>query len=237
MIILSKLFHNTLGSIFTEFKNKYYSKDIEYLESGDFYVSKNPPFVSQFANAKKDLIINPYKEIKDLDAARRFGAEDLKEFSYWAGRSCAIACLEMIVRDINENKSYKGSTMDLVNKAFAYGGYDTKKDVGWYHHAIIKLAREFGFSGSSKKFVSPNEIVKLLRDNHYIIASIKYKTETNTDSHLFWIYGYKINNKKVEGFWINDPSYPLGGGKNIFISLNEFIKLSTRRIIDLKYVK
>jgi len=227
---LSRKFHMTIGYGLSEFRNIIAKRELEVLKSGEYFVQKKPNYVSQIADADKDLVNGFYGAIDDRTAANRFGTNNLEEFSYWAWRSCGIACIQAVLQTVykcREDK-FELTTMDLIREGLELGGYDIEKDVGWYHKALVDLSRKHGLESRMQKFIPAPEIALIISNNNYVISSVK----SNSGGHLLLLYGFKLKEKgELVGFWYHDPNNFKTDGMNRFISKEEFNKLTTRRII------
>lgn len=222
----SKLFHETIGRVIaflSESKNRNF---ISNLPDGIYEVTPKPLYISQLANAKNSKIEKFYGFINDLEACKRFGSSNLDDFSYWAWRSCGIVGLEMILKSRPNNKFSK-KTRELIKEGLDIGGYHTKKDIGWYHQKLVDLGQKYGITAQCEKFVSPSYIAKLIANNQYVLASIYSKT----GGHLLLVYGFHIKNGLLTKFTVHDPNNYQSKEEAKEITLREFKKLSTRRII------
>jgi ABC-type bacteriocin/lantibiotic exporter with double-glycine peptidase domain len=142
---------------------------------------------------------------------------------YWDKRACGIACVQMILDNHNKNISLKR----LIEIGLEHDGYDTTNDIGWYHHSLVKVLQDFDIKAKVKKYVSSNEIAKLISKNYFVIASV----ESKMGGHLILIYDYELNkSNKLKYLIYHDPWYLEGGAKSR-ISKPDFDKISKRRII------
>ncbi len=229
---LSKTFHETIGVGIAKAREAAAKRRLKELEPGEHLVEPMPVYISQFANADRNLIEGFYRRIKDKVAAERFGAEDLNQFSYWAWRSCGIACIQAVLQTVYEYRGdkFELTTMDLIREGLELGRYDIEKDVGWYHKALVDLSRKHGLESCMQKFIPAPEIALIISNNNYVISSVK----SNSGGHLLLLYGFKLKRKdELVGFWYHDPNNFKTDGMNRFISKEEFNKLSTRRIIRI----
>lgn len=226
---VSKMFHQTLGRGITRLRERRASKK---LPSGEREILVNEPvYISQIADAKKSSIEGFYGPIHDQKAAGRFGA-NLKEFSYWAWRSCGIVGLQMIL--LTElKKNFDKKTMELINEGLELGGYDVVTDTGWYHEALVKLAQKYGLEARLEKFISSLGIALELKKENFVLASIK----SPTGGHLLLVYGVRFDKEgNLEGLIVHDPNNYKGPGEAKFIPRVEFEEVSTRRIISFRRI-
>lgn len=200
---------------------------------GEIFVSPKPIYLGQLAKVDGKKVKGFYGKIFDSAAARRFGARDLDEFSFWGWRSCGIVCLQMILKTLIKDFSKK--TMDLIKECLAFDGYcyeDKKtglKDVGWYHSALCKLAGDHGIRSKSLFLATTRDIIQELLRNHFVIVSVKSKT----GGHFWLIFGFKGNqNGKARGFYFHDPYGLDEEGKDKFIDFEEFKKEFNNKLIS-----
>ncbi len=231
---LVNLFHATGGKIIATITGGFTCFKLRRLRTGDYFVDKNTKYVSQIAGASMSLIEKPGGFINDRMASKRFGAKNLKEFSYWGWRACGICCIQMAISTYQKNFNKK--IMDLIKECLVLGGYNTKTDRGWYHSSLSKLAMKYGLKSGLKKFVSSYEVANILLDKKFVIASItidsNYRNKTE-DGHLILLYGFKIINGSLAGFWCHDPGVFTNRSRASFIDRNDFDKCFTRRIITI----
>ncbi len=226
--ILAKLFHNTVGLVIALVRELWFSDALKDYIDGIYEISPKPPYISQLANAQRSKIDRFYGAIHDPEAARRFGASNLDDFSYWAWRSCGVAGVQMVLK-AQLGYRFTKSTMDLVKEGLSIGGYDVKRDKGWYHVALSQIALKHGIDSRLSKFVSASQIAKLVLDGNYILASLK----SEGDGHLLLIWGVRIKNGKLLSFLAHDPNNFSKDGDSKEVSKVFFENLSNRRIIIL----
>ncbi len=231
-LTFSKFLHQTLGWTISQGRAVLNFVTILSLHPGTHEISPAPKYVSQLAGSDKDSIQMVYGKIVDKTAQKRFGASNVTDFSYWAWRSCAIAGLQMILAAC-VNKKFHKSTMQLVEEALSFGGYNIKNDTGWYHLALIKLANKYGIKAHSEKFVHYTDIVLHIMSNNYVLASLT----SDHGGHLLLIYGFTILNGRVVSFTTHDPNDYQQKGEGRVYTLGEFNKLFTRRIIVFRQGK
>ncbi len=204
MIRIKKTFYETVGLGISILSEKMVKNRLKKLPAGNHFVSPIPIYVSQFASVNKRLVKKPRGFIKDESAAKRFGATDLKQFSYWCWRACGIACLKAIISTVNKTKGieFNKTIMDLINEAVDLGGYDIKADKGWYHKALVKIAKKYRIAGSIHRFISLSEIALMITDNKYVLVSVK----SDFGGHLLLFCGFLLGKEgKIRGFFFHDP--------------------------------
>lgn len=186
------------------------------------------PFVDQLQGADPQLIERPYGNINDQEAAKRFGARTLKEFSFWAWRACALANLAMIFRAEN---LFEGTLFDLVQEALQCNGYAFHslrggQDVGWKHSALIHLANKRGLCAKSFRFANSASIMTALKQGKYVLASM----HSTTGSHIVLVKDFTLKNDCDVEFLVNNPFVFEGaGGEDITINKQNFDKNFLRK--------
>jgi len=150
-------------------KEQIQSKTLQFPKNKKFLVNPLPVYKNQLADAKGNKIEKFYGKIDDKKAALKFGDKDIEEFSFWAWRSCGIACLQMILK--NSKK-----TMELINEGFKQNGYIFKNDIGWKHQALVNILKRHNFRAKIARTITPFDIALNIQKNRYVILSIKSKT-------------------------------------------------------------
>jgi hypothetical protein len=176
-------------------KTKFQEIAVFFPKNKTFFVKPKPIYINQLSDAEKKKIEKFYGKIKDKEAVKKFGARDIKEFSFWAWRSCGIVCIQMILRS-------RKKTMELIKEALKENGYIFKKDIGWRHKALVKIAQKNKFDAKILKMLTPFDIAKNIQDKKYVILSIK----SPTGGHMILIFGFETNSKgKIKRFFYYDP--------------------------------
>ncbi len=219
----SKFYHHVIGRAVAKTRDYLYLS-VAKKSDGIYFVKPQPVYLSQFALSDSSLIDKQSGKIRDESAAKRFGAYDLDDLSYWAWRSCAIVCIQMVLGAKTDK-----TTRTLIDEGLELCGYDTQNDIGWYHTSLVMLAKKNGLSAKAKKFVAINQIASFLFENQPVMASVKSKS----GGHFLLVYGVSIKNGRLEKFIVHDPYDLKTSGQAKEISTNEFNKLFTRRIIIL----
>lgn len=187
-----------------------------------------PTYVSQIANTP-DTNLLLYGTLNDKKAMKRFGARDIEEFTCWGWRSCGIVCIEMLLRTYNLIPSTI-KTMDLVNEGLKLKGYDIKNDIGWYHKALVKLAKSHGLTAKRVEPLDTQKIIRALKNNWYVMASVK----SPSGGHLLLIFDTVSDGKSITGFRYHNPSSYKKDPKNQILPVEEFETISKGRGILLK---
>lgn len=183
-------------------------------ESGDYLVRPTPPYYSQFAS--KSLvsdILDKKRKARNDPGWTSFGFATIEEYEFWAWRLCGLVCVKMVLDAYK--KASAETVASLTKLGVELGGYDPKKDVGWFAVPLVKLARRFSLNGKVYRVLSTEEIAKNILDNEFVIASVNprvIRNDTDTvpnnekNGHLILVWGVKIQNGKIIGFYIHNPS-------------------------------
>jgi len=213
-----------IKQIFLALKEIIQKRSIIPTYSKTFFVSPTPIYLDQFSQASNKTIEKSYGKINNAVAAKKFGAKNIKEFSYWAWRSCGIISLQMILKGLRlTNKD----TMTLINEALETDGYEFSKDLGWKHKAIAKLAKKYQLNAKTIRFATIYDIIQNIKKNRYVIASLI----SPTGGHLCIFFGYKINNKGKITYYYHDPNNYQHAGKKISISNQKMSQVFKNKII------
>ncbi len=179
-----------------------------------------------------------YSQLKDTQKAE------------WKYESCGITCLKMILDFYGKDAD---SIDGLFQKGLDIGGY--KEDVGWYHHSLGLLAKQYGCTAIPRSWtLTEAEIQKFedqgfnntdtallielltnegieslkqeIKTGHPLIVSVPKNFEINGSGHLMAVTGYD-KNKLI----LNDPFDEIRNGKSVKITIKEFKKVWTGRAI------
>lgn len=229
---ISQLLHKTVGRGIAMIREILARSRLPHYQQ-DYFVVIRPAYVSQFAFADKQKIAGYYGQIRDPEAAKRFGTSDLNEFSYWAWRSCGIAGLQMVLQTELDSSSGK-TTMALIREGLDLGGYNIQTDTGWYHSILARLANNYGIEAGLRKFIPSSEIALSVTTGNYALASI----DSPSGGHLLLIYGVRLSaSGNLEGFYLHDPNDYHTHGEAQFIPKQHFDRLTTRRVILFKSIR
>lgn len=185
-------------------------KAISSLDEGDYLIG-DVPYQCQFATPElaKDILEKRVEAKNDPNWAI-FGFKTKEESEYWAWRDCGVCCLKMALDFYGK----KETIAKLVNDGVVLGGYDVEKDSGWYYKPLLELAKKNGFHGYVSAYLSKYELAKHVLDKRFVIASVnpsiirldKEVKSKQKSGHLVLVIGFKLKNKRIEGFYINNPS-------------------------------
>ncbi|MEK7621312.1 MAG: C39 family peptidase [Patescibacteria group bacterium] len=201
-------------------------KTISSINDGDYLIG-DVPYQCQFATPElaKDILEKRVEAKNDPNWAI-FGFKTKEESEYWTWRDCGVCCLKMAL----DFYGTKETIAKLVGDGVVLGGYDVEKDSGWYYKPLLELAKKYGLHGFISAYLSKYELAKNVLDKRFVIASVnpsiirldKEMKSTQKSGHLVLVIGFKLKNKKIEGFYINNPS-----GKVVETQKKAFIPIKT----------
>jgi tetratricopeptide (TPR) repeat protein len=219
------------------------------LASGKYSLGKTIPYLSQFMTPELGLeIIGGALSATQDPNWQAFGSASVDDYEFWGRRSCAIAAMNMI---ISAYCSTNIPMMDLIQQAISYGGYDVYDnhgnfiDIGWYHPALIQLARTYGMEGIIKTNSSINDICDAILLSHPVIASVSIQVGVPTiessriSGHMVVIHGFEWDeNSGCKSLIIHNP---FAESKELRESAEippaEFLRYFSGRIIELWLVE
>jgi hypothetical protein len=191
------------------------------LEQGGYYGSTaKVDFVDQLQGPNLGRIGDFYGNIIDEAAAKRFGARNIKEYSYWSWRACAIANVAMV---LSSKEKYQGTLFELIQESLKMNGYVFKNrwgavDVGWRYRAMVSLLGKRGLSATIKDSLSIQGLVLSVMDNSLAMVSVK----SSTGGHMVLVKGFVWKDQNPVIIF-NDPFVFNGhGGENQELTQDEF---------------
>ncbi|HEC30632.1 MAG TPA: hypothetical protein ENI66_01295 [Candidatus Yonathbacteria bacterium] len=137
-------------------------------------------------------------------------------------KACAIACLKMYMETYKKVPSID----ELFAQGEKKGGYGPS---GWYHDALVSLAKDYGFSAERKEDMSISDGVETLKESlkegaPVIVSAVKYILG-QTKFHMVLLVGFKEEGKELLGFYYHDPeSINKEAAKNLFVPIETFKK-------------
>lgn len=217
MLYILKIIKNAFDSVLILLDGLIYSSQISSLKDKKFYgVDKNKKvvFVDQLGDPDPKLITRNYGSINDKRAAKRFGTNNINDYSYWAWRSCAIANVLMILKT---EGLYAGSLFNLIKQIRRKNGYlDSdkwgNKDIGWKHQILVKTLQSYKLKASLLKRVSIPHLLNILASNRYVIASVKSRVQQK-GTHMILVSGFIKMKDKVILHYYDPMNLDNKGGK------------------------
>lgn len=173
------------------------------------------PYVPQFAS--RELIhayIHEGLHGKDDPNWQKYGTGDPDQYTFWAHRACAIACLKMA---IDSFKTAAPSTMwALIERGLALGGYSVHDasghfvDVGWYHEPLVALGAEHGLQVIGMSYATIWDICAAIREGWLVAPGVtpeigEHKPFRKYDGHFVLAYGFTWRSG-AQHFLIHNPS-------------------------------
>jgi hypothetical protein len=208
-------------------------------KSGDFFVKPAPPpQITQWAssNLVSDILDRKVKAANDPNW-REFGFQTKKDYEFWTWRLCGLMCVKAVLNAYNLAPNV--TVAELTNQGVDLDGYDAKNDIGWYSAGLLRLAKSYGPTGKLYRQISDEEIAAQILGDRFFIASvnpevirsdIELPNAKGKNGHLVLVWGVKIKNGKVAGFYIHNPSgRKPNTQKKAFIPLKQFHNAFSRR--------
>lgn len=200
---------------------------------------ENVPYYSQWESPK--LVgkivsgeISPKKDPK----WKKSGASSIDEYELWSRNACGMACLKMILA---HNLKVVIPIVELGKKCESYGGYIKRgnKLDGLIHKPFIKfINKEFGLRSRSLARISIQDIIRALKRDNYVIASVSREirnpsvTPKRKGGHLVLLLGFDRNKKVI---YLHNPSgLPKKSQKYAEISYEDFNKFFAGRGIVIE---
>lgn len=196
------------------------SRHLRNLPDGDYTVPVDVPYVAQFASP--DLIYSYIHEGlhgKDDPHWQAFGAPDAEEYTFWAHRACAIACVKMAADACNTERNL--SMWEMVSEGLALGGYRTHDeqgsfvDEGWFYSALVELAARHGLQVRGMAYASLLDICAAIRDGWMVAAAVTPELGERGrliryDGHFVLVYGFTWQSGRCISVRLHNPSgrYP-----------------------------
>lgn len=190
-----------------------YSLKVAKLNSGDYFIDDRIPYECQFATPAlvADILDKKISAENDLNW-NTFGYKDRKEYAYWSWRICGIACLKMIFDYYNVNRGK--SIAELTRECVELGGYEVETDRGWFFKPMLAQITKAGLNGFIGTHFGVNLISNLILNKKFFIASVnpcmvrfdKDIINKKPGGHLAVVIGFRMQNKKIDGFFLNNPS-------------------------------
>ncbi len=240
-----RFFYKLRGLVLELFAKHKISK----LKNGNYRLFYNIPYVSQYASkklAEKFVEDSPY--LKEDSKWLESGAETIDEYIFWAPKLCGMACFKMICKSLGSRASKWSANMPLValgKEAIGAGCYKKDPDnpnrlIGLLHAPFLKFTERFGFAGKLLWYIGANVVAQEILKNNFIIASVSHEIRDAgahpqiKSGHLILVHGFKIENGRIAGFYIHNPSgFYNKSQENHFVTVEDFRNCFSGRIIIL----
>lgn len=208
---------------------KYYKLQSASLAEGSHFLKLKVPFFAKWESPKLAASIRSGKiSAKDDPMWEESGAKDQAEYESYSWQICGMACLKMILTAINKTKEYRA--VSLAKEAEKYGVYKKNKSVdpknnldGMFHSPFLEFIKTFGLLGFKKTQVQEYQLSHYINDQLFILASVqedftapKTHDPLKKGGHLVVMVGFEVKDKKVTGFYINNPSGKFGENQEYF---------------------
>lgn len=207
---IKKILKKIVTHFMLTFKKVIFSQRLEKIPDGEHKVKSD-----------RELKFHPQRATNAFPW-HKFGWEDNKDYQFWSERICAIACLKMVLDFFGSGKPV--NLANLTKEALKAGGYFVHDksgkliDKGWFHHALVQVAKNFGLRGKSLTYASVEQILWEISQNHLIIASVEAQTIRQKNSppkelatridHLVIVSGFQRKNRRTISLSVYNPSDP-----------------------------
>ena len=193
---------------------------------------RNINYYSQFETP--DLILGAIDEERKINDPlwKNSGAENEEEYNFWSKRACGMACLKMILSDLD-----KGiwPIVKLAKLCQKYGGYDLDTNLGLiYKPFTLFIKQEFNLLSEVVENLDIKRIGIEVKKGNYPIVSVhpdirdkENKEPNKKGGHLVLVVGCDDFKKELI---IHNPAgvYNLSQ-ENYHLSEEEFNKFFARR--------
>lgn len=184
--------------------------------------------VDQLCSPDSSKVFTGIELVDDVSAAKRFGTDDTKEYSFWARRSCGVAIVVSILKAL---KGYDGTIYDLVKKLDERGGYIHENDIGWKHQALLDELLENNIVSRIVKKISSEGMLAEISKGNMFVASVKSRV---TGTHMLLCYKFVKENISGIVIYVMDPWDLDGKGGLVKMRLEDFSKKFLHRGILIK---
>lgn len=216
---------------------------LQKLSNGLHNLKFNLPYYSQYMNPEIGYqIFKGELNIEDDLNWNKFGSQDVSDYIFWSKRSCAIACLRMVLNGFGNSIK---NNYELVKQGLELGGYLINDingnfvDKGWYHIPLIHLARTYGIDGLIKNCSNINDLCESIILSQPIMASVSVNicdslcSDASKNGHFIVIHGFKWSkrNKCTHILFHNPLGKNTKTSKNVLMNVEEFKNYFSGRII------
>ena len=185
--------------------------------------TRNVPYQCQFPseNRVRDVLENNMPAGED-ENWKTFGFDSRGEVSYWATRACGACCIKMVA----EHRAEPLLLAEVIKSGVELGGYDVATDEGWYYKPLSNMAEMYGLSSRVEPYLPKNLLAQIVIEHNFVIASVNPQiirgdskiTNTDKSGHLVVVLGVRVEQGRVQGFYIHNPS-----GKSAEMQHNAYI--------------
>lgn len=222
MILSQKVFRSILIMV----QNGIYSLGVIILPLGTYGKPLTITVEDQLARPRKGAFVKEYSAIHDREASKRFGTDDIDEYSFWAWRACGIALLRTILIATKKNTP---TLFELSKELDTHDGYIHSnkygKDLGWKYSAMAHFLVRNNIPATISKYLGVLRLIIEITRNKWAIASIKSRVSTGT--HLVLVTNIEKKHQEII-ITYHDPYFDDKGGKQS-VSLQEFSRIFNNR--------
>lgn len=161
----------------------------------------------------------------------------------WQIKSCAIACIKMVMEFLNNDNQNLPSIDELIKEGIIIGAHSTSS--GWIHAGLVRLAHNHGYSAYNEEFRSIrvdiaeatfnqseheeillnkaiSKIKRKIENNFPVIISCSAGWQDIQRYHQVVIIGIEEEGKEVKGFYYHEPE-----AKSELEGANRFVDIET----------
>lgn len=153
----------------------------------------------------------------------------------WVNNICGLYCLKMSLGAFFRDKNFE--ITELLHEGIKTGAYDEER--GWIHKKLLKLGKEHGLKGFTKRIgTNYRELAELLDKGALIVASVsdQYREpeKGKRNGHLILIYSVEVESGQVKNVYFNDPGNKFyKGERNICLEVDIFSKVFSGNLVVL----
>ncbi len=174
------------------------------------------PYICQFASpALVNAYIHQGLHGRSDPNWKNYGAPDVDQYTFWAHRACAIACLKMAIDAFSS--APPSSMWALIEEGIALGGYQVYDeggnfiDMGWFHEGIVKLGARHGLTVIGKAYTTLLEVCDLIRQGWLVAPAVspqigEMSRLRDYDGHFVLAYGFRWQRSAFESLIFHNPS-------------------------------
>jgi hypothetical protein len=188
-----------------------------HLPDGEYRAAVSVPYYAQYVSPERirDYIHSGYDGRED-PSWRDFGSDNPADYAFWAPRICALACLKMAAEAFDPSR--QPTLWQLVQEGLAAQGYTVRDgrghwvDQGWYYHAQVHLAEQYGLYAVGRSYVSALTVCRYLRDGWLVAASVtpdigeRDPHGQRYGGHVVLVHGFGWQRGGPAVYYLHNPS-------------------------------
>lgn len=196
------------------------ARALRQLPDGD-YLNVTPPYIAQFATPSRiNEYIHNHLHGRDDPNWPSFGASDPDEYTFWAHRACAIACVKMAADAFAT--APLSSMWEWIQAGRDLGGYITYTpdgrfvDQGWLYAPLAALANERGLVVEGMAYASLLNVCAAIRQGWLVAVAVtpeigepsfrQGRLPRRYDGHFILAYGFSWKQGRLAALHFHNPS-------------------------------